>query len=79
MLARRNSWDWASLLPELTALENVAVAAMLGWILPVLDDGARLCGTLGIGKLTPYEFSAEEKERLIDTARGIAARLLPAG
>jgi hypothetical protein len=46
---------------------------------PVLDEGARLCGTLGIGKLTPYEFSAEEKSRLTDTARGIAARLLPAG
>jgi L-methionine (R)-S-oxide reductase len=46
---------------------------------PVLDAGGRLCGTLGIGKLTPYEFSDEEKNRLIATARGIAARLLPAG
>jgi putative methionine-R-sulfoxide reductase with GAF domain len=46
---------------------------------PVLDSGGRLCGTLGIGKLTPYEFSDEEKNRLIDIARGIAARLLPGG
>lgn len=44
---------------------------------PVLD-GDRLCGTLGIGKPVPYEFSAEEKAKLIATAEGIAARLLPA-
>ena len=43
---------------------------------PVLDGG-RLCGTLGIGKLVPYDFTAEEKDRLIRVARGIAARLLP--
>jgi len=43
---------------------------------PVLD-GTRLCGTLGIGKLEPYEFSKEEKARLIDMARAIAGRLLP--
>jgi len=44
---------------------------------PVLD-GERLCGTLGIGKLVPYDFTAEEKARLMQTARSIAARLLPA-
>lgn len=44
---------------------------------PVLD-GDRLCGTLGIGKPVPYEFSAEEKARLIAIAESIAARLLPA-
>ncbi|MBE2283626.1 MAG: GAF domain-containing protein [Prosthecobacter sp.] len=43
---------------------------------PVLD-GSRLCGTLGIGKLEPYEFSAEEKGRLISIAQGVAERLLP--
>lgn len=43
---------------------------------PVLD-GLRLCGTLGIGKLEPYEFSAEEKSRLISIAQGVAERLLP--
>jgi hypothetical protein len=40
-------------------------------------DGSRLCGTLGIGKLEPYDFTAEEKERLIQIARGIAPELLP--
>ncbi len=44
---------------------------------PVMD-GTRLCGTLGIGKLTPYDFSEEEKERLMNIARGAASRLLPA-
>jgi L-methionine (R)-S-oxide reductase len=43
---------------------------------PVLD-GERLCGTLGIGKLVPYDFTAEEKERLMNTAHRCAARLLP--
>lgn len=42
-------------------------------------DGSRLCGTLGIGKMTPYEFSLDEKERLLSIARQAAARLLPAG
>jgi len=32
---------------------------------------------LGIGKLVPYDFTPEEKEKLIQTARNIAARLLP--
>jgi L-methionine (R)-S-oxide reductase len=41
---------------------------------PVLD-GNRLCGTLGIGKRTSYEFSDEEKQRLLDIGREIAARL----
>lgn len=44
---------------------------------PVLDGG-RLCGTLGIGKLVPYDFSPEEKAKLIEAARSIAAKLLPA-
>ncbi len=43
---------------------------------PVLDDG-RLCGTLGIGKLVPYDFTATEKEQLMRIAHGIASRLLP--
>lgn len=44
---------------------------------PVLD-GDRLCGTLGIGKREPYDFSEEEKSRLGSIAAEIAARLLPA-
>ncbi|WP_395735496.1 GAF domain-containing protein [Prosthecobacter sp.] len=43
---------------------------------PVMD-GARLCGTLGIGKLVPYDFTEEEKKRLLNIARQVAARLLP--
>ncbi|WP_395744999.1 GAF domain-containing protein [Prosthecobacter sp.] len=43
---------------------------------PVLDGG-RLCGTLGIGKMVPYDFTPEEKERLMQTARSIAPLLLP--
>jgi len=41
---------------------------------PVLD-GDRLCGTLGTGKRTAYEFNAEEKQRLMDIGREVAARL----
>lgn len=44
---------------------------------PVLD-GDRLCGTLGIGKLVPYDFTEEEKERLLQIAQRIAPQLLPA-
>ncbi len=43
---------------------------------PVLD-GTRLCGTLGIGKMVPYEFSADEKERLMSVASAMATRLSP--
>lgn len=41
---------------------------------PVLD-GEQLCGTLGIGKLVPYDFSGEEKARLLQIAQSIAAEL----
>lgn len=42
---------------------------------PVLD-GDRLCGTLGIGKREAYEFSDEEKQRLLAISTEIASRLL---
>jgi L-methionine (R)-S-oxide reductase len=45
---------------------------------PVLD-GERLCGTLGIGKMVPYEFSEEEKDRLLTIAAGLAQRLAAIG
>lgn len=41
---------------------------------PVLD-GDRLCGTLGIGKREPYEFSEAEKASLMGIARSIAPLL----
>ncbi|MDZ4287892.1 MAG: GAF domain-containing protein [Prosthecobacter sp.] len=43
---------------------------------PVMD-GDRLCGTLGIGKVVPYEFTADEKARLLAIAAEVAARLAP--
>lgn len=43
---------------------------------PVLD-GERLCGTFGIGKREPYDFTEAEKQRLTDLAAGVAARLAP--
>jgi len=43
---------------------------------PVMD-GDRLCGTLGIGKLVPYEFNAAEKAQLMAIASGVASSLLP--
>lgn len=36
-------------------------------------DGARVLGTLGIGKVEPYEFSAEEKDSLACRATELAA------
>lgn len=45
---------------------------------PVLD-GDRLCGTLGVGKMEPYDFSDAEKERLMAIGRAIAGRLRDAG
>ncbi len=41
---------------------------------PVLA-GDQLCGTLGIGKMVPYEFSPDEKAELMDIGRRIAGRL----
>ncbi len=43
---------------------------------PVLD-GDRLCGTLGIGKMVPYDFTDEEKSRLMKLAADVARNLLP--
>lgn len=44
---------------------------------PVLD-GDRLCGTLGIGKMVPYDFTEEEKGRLTKLAAEVSRHLLPA-
>lgn len=41
---------------------------------PVLD-GDKLCGTLGIGKMVPYEFTDTEKASLMAVGRSIAAVL----
>jgi L-methionine (R)-S-oxide reductase len=42
---------------------------------PVLDAVGTLCGTLGIGKLEPYDFSDAEKARLLEIGAAIAERL----
>ena len=42
---------------------------------PVLGEGDSLCGTLGIGKMQPHDFSDEEKARLMAIGRAIAGRL----
>lgn len=42
---------------------------------PVLGEGDRLCGTLGIGKMQPHDFSEAEKESLMAIGRAVAARL----
>lgn len=45
---------------------------------PVMD-GDRLCGTLGIGKKEPYDFTDAEKEHLMAIGKQVAARLCPNG
>ncbi|MCB1225159.1 MAG: GAF domain-containing protein [Verrucomicrobiales bacterium] len=45
---------------------------------PVMQ-GERLCGVLGIGKLTPYDFTDAEKEDLTEIGRRIAEDLVSAG
>lgn len=42
---------------------------------PVLGENDVLCGTLGIGKMEAHDFSAEEKLRLMNVGRAVAARL----
>ncbi len=42
---------------------------------PVLDAVGSLRGTLGIGKLEPYDFSNAEKTRLLEIGAAIAERL----
>lgn len=42
---------------------------------PVLDAAGTLRGTLGIGKMDPYDFSDAEKTRLLEIGASIAARL----
>ncbi len=36
---------------------------------PILSDEGVVLGTLGVGKVTPYEFSEAEKERLAEIGR----------
>jgi putative methionine-R-sulfoxide reductase with GAF domain len=38
-------------------------------------NGDQLCGTLGVGLMTPHDFSEEEKSRLMAIAAVVAAKL----
>ncbi|MDB6118933.1 MAG: histidine kinase, partial [Verrucomicrobiaceae bacterium] len=42
---------------------------------PVLGESGELCGTIGIGKMTPHEFTEAEKESLMSIGRAVAGRL----
>lgn len=57
------------------AKEGAKTTQVQGSLAVPVMDGDRLCGTLGIGKLVPYDFTEEEKERLLAVGRGIAGRL----
>ena len=37
--------------------------------------GDQLCGTLGVGMMTPHDFTEEEKARLMDIGRAVAEKL----
>lgn len=39
------------------------------------EDGNAVIGTLGVGKISPYDFSEAEKERLAELAKGAASVL----
>jgi len=57
------------------AKPDAVLTKVQGSIAVPMMAGSRLCGTLGIGKLVPYEFSAEEREKLLCIARQAAERL----
>ena len=48
---------------------------VMGNIAVPLLAGDQLCGTLGIGKMVPYEFTEDERTELMGIGRQIAARL----
>ena len=54
------------------AKPGAAQTQVQGSIAVPMMSGSRLCGTLGIGKRVPYEFSAEEKDKLLAIARQAA-------
>ncbi len=42
---------------------------------PILDDTGKVLGTLGVGKIVPYEFSEVEKARLTEIGQEFAVML----
>ncbi|MES2596820.1 MAG: GAF domain-containing protein [Verrucomicrobiota bacterium] len=57
------------------AKPGAAQTQVQGSIAIPMMQGAVLRGTLGIGKLVPYEFTAEEKDKLLGLASQAAERL----
>ena len=55
------------------AKENARKTGVSGSLaVPVFsEDGAKVIGTLGVGKVVPYEFSDAEKARLAELATGM--------
>jgi L-methionine (R)-S-oxide reductase len=60
-----------------TARDGAKQTQVQGSITVPVLDGERLCGTLGVGKQVPYEFSEDEIVRLFNHARSIAGLLSP--
>lgn len=47
-------------------------------VVPIRDAHGTACGALGIGVFQPYEYTAEETERLLQEAAGLAPKAEPA-
>lgn len=58
------------------AKEDARKTGVAGSIaVPVFSEAGEVIGTLGIGKVKPYEFSKEEKERLEEISKEIRVML----
>jgi len=57
------------------ARPDAKTTGVQGNIAVPIQDGERLCGTLGIGKFQPYDFTDAEKAQLLELTEAIAARL----
>jgi len=57
------------------ARENARKTQVQGSIAVPVLEGDELCGTLGVGKVIPYDFTDEEKQRLLEIASKLAPYL----
>lgn len=59
------------------AKENARQTGVAGSLaVPIFSSSGRVVGTLGIGKFVPYDFTAEEKQRLADHAARLSGELV---